>query len=191
MSVRKKSPSEPTADPWVRQPAESSEAHSAFLAYRDAGPDRSLESVSHSLNKSCTILGRWSARHGWVERVRAWENHLNEERDRVFIQEARKWARRRQQELEDTWGLVQAIRVKLKAMLAWPISRQRTEKDGKTIIFEPAKWTYQSVALLAKTSAEIGAATLMAAGHDPNDFTEAQLRLIIDDPLEAGEADAS
>jgi hypothetical protein len=65
-----------TAQPWERQPDESSPAFDAFVAYRD-DPDRSLRGVAARLHKSLTIVGRWSSKHRWVERCEAWDAYLD------------------------------------------------------------------------------------------------------------------
>jgi len=59
--------------PWDRRPDESAPAFEAFAAYRDAGRERSIEAVSAALGKSGSLLSRWSAKHGWVERVAAFD----------------------------------------------------------------------------------------------------------------------
>ena len=56
--------------PWDRQPKESPKAFEAFATYRDMAYQRSLAAVGWKLHKSKTLLERWSAAHGWVERVR-------------------------------------------------------------------------------------------------------------------------
>ena len=169
---------------WIRTAGESDEAYSAFLAYRDLGADRSLDAVVQELHKSRTILGRWSSRHDWVARSTAWDNHLQAERDKVAVREARKWEQRRQAALEDNWQLAQSLRAKLDRMLAFPLQQTRTSADGKTIIIEPVRWSFQTVALLAKTAAEISAAVLLAVGQDVDEFTDAQARALVDDPAE-------
>lgn len=66
--------------PWERQLDESARAFAAFAAYRDQPRDRrNQRAVAQALGKSATIIHRWSARHGWVERVAAWDA----EQDRV------------------------------------------------------------------------------------------------------------
>jgi virulence-associated protein VagC len=169
---------------WGRLPGESDAAYSAFIAYRDMPAPRSLIRVGQELGKSGGLCERWSSRHEWAERCRAWDNHLQRERDKVAIREARKWERRRQQELESNWETVQAIRAKLDKMLAFPLQRTETSKDGQTVIIEPIRWSFQTVALLARTAAEIGAAVLLAVGSDPDELTEAQARAILDDLAE-------
>ena len=39
----------------------------------DMGNERSLRRVAEQLHKSETIIGRWSGKHNWVERVAAWD----------------------------------------------------------------------------------------------------------------------
>ncbi|MBQ5659309.1 MAG: hypothetical protein IIV02_07305 [Peptococcaceae bacterium] len=69
--------------PWERQPDESDVAFEAFCVYRDMGTERSLRSVAEKLNKSSQLMGRWSGKFSWVDRVSAWED----EQDRILCQE--------------------------------------------------------------------------------------------------------
>lgn len=62
--------------PWERQLSESSQAFEAFSIYRDMGGERALRAVAQRLNKSLTIIGRWSTAWDWVERARAYDNDL-------------------------------------------------------------------------------------------------------------------
>lgn len=74
-------------DPWERQEGESTKAFEAFCVYRDMGIQRSLSKVSEKLQKSDTLMGRWSRTYDWVERAAAWDS----EQDRII----------RQQQLDD------------------------------------------------------------------------------------------
>lgn len=60
---------------WGPLPDESEPAFEAFKHYRDAGPQRSLQSTARALGKSKSLLERWSSpsRHRWQERVAAWD----------------------------------------------------------------------------------------------------------------------
>lgn len=66
--------------PWERQPEESTKAFEAFQCYRDMGMERNIMAVTRELNKSRTIIGRWSSAHNWVERCAAWDS----EQDRIL-----------------------------------------------------------------------------------------------------------
>lgn len=68
-----------TANAWDRREAtddhsaESVKAYEAFVEYRNLGVQRSITQVAHKLNKSHTIIARWSTRNEWVKRVEAWD----------------------------------------------------------------------------------------------------------------------
>lgn len=63
-----------TPAPWERQPEETPKAYAAFCEYRDMGAERSLDKVATKLNKSSTLIARWSSKYKWVERVAAWDD---------------------------------------------------------------------------------------------------------------------
>lgn len=75
------------AKPWEPVEKESSKAYEAFSIYRDMGIQRSLSKVADELQKSATLINRWSRTHNWVERAAAWDA----EQDRVV----------REQQLQD------------------------------------------------------------------------------------------
>jgi len=63
--------------PWERGEKESSQAFAAFQLYLNQPHDaRSFERVAEGLNKSRTLVARWSARDKWVERVRAFDSSV-------------------------------------------------------------------------------------------------------------------
>ena len=70
-------------DPWERQEDESTKAYEAFCIYRDMGIQRSLSKVAEQLQKSDTLMGRWSRTFDWVERAAQWDS----EQDRVARQQ--------------------------------------------------------------------------------------------------------
>ena len=70
------------AKPWEMQPGETAKQFEAFVAYREM-EERSISKVSKLLNKSIALIGRWSSKNNWVERVAAWDN----EKDRIARQE--------------------------------------------------------------------------------------------------------
>ncbi|MGD6751972.1 hypothetical protein [Streptomyces sp. BH105] len=71
------------ADAWEQQPGESQRAYEAFTVYRDFGPARSVTKVARELDKSRTLVGRWSRQFAWVMRAKAYDR----EQDRLFLAE--------------------------------------------------------------------------------------------------------
>ncbi|MEG1514831.1 MAG: hypothetical protein RSD95_08115 [Clostridia bacterium] len=63
--------------PWEQQPRESAKAFQAFAAYRDMGSSRTVRKVVQQLNKSLTLIGKWSSAYDWVERSRAYDRELD------------------------------------------------------------------------------------------------------------------
>lgn len=62
-----------TEYPWERQPGEGVKPFEAFNTYMLMGTERSLSKVANELNKSTTLMGRWSGQWRWVERAAAWD----------------------------------------------------------------------------------------------------------------------
>jgi len=67
---------------WERLPNESSKAYQAFCEYRDMGADRSIRKLAQARGKptSTKWLCHWSAKHNWVERARAYDDYLEQEK---------------------------------------------------------------------------------------------------------------
>jgi hypothetical protein len=80
--------------PWEQQENESSPAFEAFVVYRDLGiGSRSTAKVQQFLDKSKRLIDRWSGSNGWVERVRAYDAHLDEKKRNEALADARKMTR--------------------------------------------------------------------------------------------------
>ncbi|MFJ9029803.1 hypothetical protein ACIRQP_14970 [Streptomyces sp. NPDC102274] len=60
----------------MRQDAESDPAYEAFAVYRDMGSARTLGETGQTVGKSLGLMKNWSFTHGWVERARAYDQHL-------------------------------------------------------------------------------------------------------------------
>jgi hypothetical protein len=60
-------------------PNESAKAYAAFVAYAEMGSQRSVRDVAQKLDKSSTVIGRWSSQHHWQERVRQYDAAVLEE----------------------------------------------------------------------------------------------------------------
>lgn len=107
MSTPEPSTNPSTVYPWDQLPDESQAAFNAFRIYRDLGDTRSLSRVATELiergrrsGKARTVrtnLSVWSVRHRWVERVQAWDRHLDR-LEQVQMARDRKEMRKRQAE---------------------------------------------------------------------------------------------
>ena len=62
--------------PFEQQPRESAKAFAAFKIYLQLGPERSLPAVAERCKKHVSIMGRWSSRWHWAERIQAHTAHL-------------------------------------------------------------------------------------------------------------------
>lgn len=74
--------------PFDPDPAWSVECKTAFTMYRDLGSERSLRATQEKLGRPSgyqRTLEEWSRQQGWVERVAAFDAHL----DRVRVESAR------------------------------------------------------------------------------------------------------
>lgn len=78
-----------TDKPWERQKGESEKAYEAFAAYRDMGEKRTFQAVADKLQKSCTLIRRWSGQWEWRERVRAYDNELEKEARKKAVADRR------------------------------------------------------------------------------------------------------
>ena len=87
-------PNKRTEQPWERQKGESAQAFEAFFLYLEMGANRSIRAVSQELGKSKTLIDRWSRTYKWVERCRAWDNHIQHEAKKAAITEVRNMTKR-------------------------------------------------------------------------------------------------
>lgn len=121
-------------DPWERLPRETDKAFEAFVAYRNLGPDRTLQRLSEILSKHRMWLGEWKAKWGWEERVAAWDNHLDQltlkQMERDYLK-----ARKRRIVLGGTMQAVGARR--LNQLAETP--EELTPNDARSIIVDGVK----------------------------------------------------
>jgi hypothetical protein len=138
--------------PWEQQPDEGDRAFAAARLYFEMGKTRSLRAAAEKLDKSYTIVGRWSEKYHWVARARAFDAYLHDLEMQMMETEvkdrAKKWADRREKLLEREWETAEKLLERADAMMKFPLARQTTSDDGKTIIVEPARW---NVATALKT----------------------------------------
>lgn len=63
---------------WKRLATDTDKSFEAFTLYRDMGANRSVRDVAQKLNKSLTVIARWSSANNWQERVAAFDASLDE-----------------------------------------------------------------------------------------------------------------
>jgi hypothetical protein len=63
---------------WKRLPSDTDKSFKAFCIYRDMGASRSVRDVAQELNKSLTVIARWSTANDWTKRVAAFDASLDE-----------------------------------------------------------------------------------------------------------------
>jgi hypothetical protein len=85
-------------EPWHRLPNERSKAYHLFCLYRDMGPLRSLEKLRRSIGKQqgyAWNLQRFSSRHSWQVRVRAFDDYILKLEEVEAIQRIRDFNKKR------------------------------------------------------------------------------------------------
>ena len=185
-----------------RLPDEGSRPFEAFLAYRDLGPNRSLDAVAKRLSKSLAIVGRWSSDYSWQARVRAFENHLErvrcEARCRATAQEAvadaRLWERRKRASLEKFYEASERLRKVGTRMLGVAVTRL-VEVDGLSELEAVGNWRTVDASRLLKVACEIQSVVLEAATRPFESMSTAELEAVAGtdvagaDPGESGDGD--
>jgi hypothetical protein len=107
------------------------------------------------------LSSKWS----WVERARAWDSHIQAERDKVAAAEARKWERRRLAAREANFGLAEKLQERVQKLLEMPTVQKRSTvmgDDGRTTVtvWEPARWAQRDLATMAKIASDLGEVAL-------------------------------
>lgn len=155
-----------------RRAKEGARPYEAFKIYCELGPDRSFKSVSQRVSKSLPLMKRWAAAHEWRVRAKAWdadaEARMRAAEDKAMKAEAEKWAKRQIALRDEAFELGDELIKKAKAMLAYPISKQTVQQDGKTIIVNPTNFTVGSAAKFI----EVGEKLRRLAAGVPTDKVE-------------------
>ena len=149
---------------WTRRDGETGTAYAAFSTYRDLGPRRSIAEAyrqrtgKESAKQAGGHWTRWYRDHQWKTRAEAYDAHLDDVKRRA---EAQRWRERGEALVEEQFRLAQAMVKKVQQMLQFPLVRQmveQTDDKGKPqhVTIEPARWTFNSAARLAKVATELG-----------------------------------
>lgn len=116
---------------WDRQPDETPKAYAALWAYLGMGAARSLVKLRQNrdatgVGASPSTLDQWSARYQWVERARAYDDHMaaieQQAREQALAAEAAKWAERQAEAREHDWTVAEQLRARSLLLLARPLS---------------------------------------------------------------------
>lgn len=178
------------ANPWDRRSGEVAVAYRAFLAYRDLGPTRSHAAATEALGaKSRSNLSEWSKRHEWVERCRAWDAHLQAERQRGIEKatrdEAELWAKRKAQQMHEDFAFAQKLMVKVKLLADFPVTEQ-VSKDGRTVVKPISPRDLRDAAAIAKDAQAMAWGAINQAippdadDFDPSTATAAECRAYLE-----------
>ena len=81
-------------EPWERLEGEGVKAYEAFSVYLELGEERSIRAVAKQLNKSTTLIGRWSRTYQWVERTAAYDVDIQRKAHAQAVKKRRKMANR-------------------------------------------------------------------------------------------------
>ena len=145
---------------WTRRDGETAKAYSAFCLYRDMGSGRSLDAaycLAQGLQKgSKRVSGywqRWYHDFEWKTRAEAYDAHLDDVKRRA---EAQRWRERGEALVEEQYQLARAMVKKVQQMLQFPLVKQTVESENGPVTVEPARWTFNSAARLAKVATELG-----------------------------------
>jgi hypothetical protein len=95
--------------PFEQQPNESHKAFAAFSLYLSLGPERGLREVARKLDKSLTVVGKWSRKFDWPARLQAHAAHLaiveREAIEAAVRSKAAEWESREQKLRETEWAM--------------------------------------------------------------------------------------
>ena len=153
---------------WERQASESAKAFDAFVTYRDMGRDRSTRRVARSLNKSHTLIGRWSSLHDWPRRAVAWDRKQDRHRQETQLDVVEEMTRRHTKIVEN-----QLAGMMLPAL---ELSR-RLEAEPNLLGGLDAKTLMELVTRSARPIAQLIEAERAVRGiRDSDEYSEEQLR---------------
>lgn len=80
---------------WEQQVGETAVAFEAFAMYRNLEPsNRSIRDVAKTLDKSATLIGRWSSTHNWIQRCLAYDSEQDRKFRSVIASQRRRMAER-------------------------------------------------------------------------------------------------
>jgi transposase-like protein len=148
--------------PTTRMKAETYKAYEAFRKFLEMGHQRTLRSAASTLNKSPSLLYRWSRRFSWQERLLTYADEqtacIAQAEAQAALEGARLRQQRRDQIEEQMWEAAQALYAKVVEMLKFPVVEKRVihGPKGDTIIIKPGKWSWADLIRVLGAIKELG-----------------------------------
>lgn len=154
---------------------ESSKAYAAVTAYCYMGAQRSIARVGRELNKSTTLLERWSTQHHWVARAADFDAAVAQKRQaehELFVkQEEEKWKQRERDHREALFEISHMALARAKTMLGYPLvklKKTKVDEAGRpenTDVY-PAGWNQNTAARLIEVGKAAGEAAFRQGSKD-------------------------
>ena len=138
-------------------PRETPKAWEAFAIYRDMGERRTTRAVGKQLGKSRQMIGHWSKRWHWQERIKSITANISKANEaaekKAIAASAGIWAERAVEMRNVQWEISSALMEKARGMLKWPLAKSTTA-DGLTVI-HPSKWALGDAARLVDVACKL------------------------------------
>jgi hypothetical protein len=164
-----------------RRDGESAQAYEALRVYCDLRSDRSIAEVAKKLGRSSSksLFSGWSTKWNWVDRARDYDEFFDQQIKKALAEAAREaalkvaeeWKKREQAYRERKYQTHLRGLDKVDKMLEFPlatITKETVEGPGGEIIrkttVNPARWTFDTPARLARIMFELGSQALRNAG---------------------------
>ena len=148
-----------------QQPGESDRAFAAFSVYLSLGPQRGLREVARKLDKSLTVVGKWSSKFDWPGRVAAHGAHLaiveREAAEAIVRAKGVDWAERYAELRESEWK----ARAEL-VDLAWEVIRRWRSKPERVGSLEGLARLLDLMSTLGRRACEVATERKEVTGAD-------------------------
>jgi hypothetical protein len=148
-----------------QQTGESDRAFAAFGVYLSLGPQRGLREVARKLDKSLTVVGKWSSKFDWPGRVAAHGAHLaiveREVAEAVVRAKGVDWAERYAELRESEWK----ARAEL-VDLAWEVIRRWRSKPERVGSLEGLARLLDLMSTLGRRACEVATERKEVTGAD-------------------------
>ena len=135
-----------------RHPDESARAYAARVEYVTMGPGRDLRTLAQKLDKSLTLVGRWSSQYDWVKSAEEYDNQVAY----LTVQEAAEahradLAAHRKKAMDAGQALYAVAGQLIKTINAALANPRRIEgKDGKVYVLHAIDITSSTFAIAAR-----------------------------------------